>query len=164
MNAQISTIFVDRHGMRLLISFLFLLHICLSSSGQDEGKPQINCIPARDPVKLDGWLNEADWARADSIIIASMVEPVENGMPTYPTLVKILVDQKHIYIGLICFDDQPDQIVSFSKARDADLENEDHVKFILDTYRDGRNGYIFAINPFGARSMSAIGVPRSGSP
>ena len=123
----------------------------MPASGQDEGKPQIACIPAREAVRLDGWLNEADWDRADSIIIAAMVEPEENGMPTYPTVVKILVDQKNIYLGLICFDDQPDQIVSFSKARDAELENEDNIKFILDTYRDGRNGYIFAINPFAAR-------------
>ena len=134
--------------MRLLITQLLLLHFCLSASGQDEGKPKIDCIPAQEPVRMDGWLNEADWDRADSIIIASMVEPVENGMPTYPTVVKILVDQKNIYIGLICFDDQPDQIVSFSKARDAELDNEDNIKLILDTYRDGRNGYIFAINPF----------------
>lgn len=137
--------------MRLLITQLLLLHFFLSASGQDEGKPKIACIPAQEPVRLDGWLNEADWDRADSIIIVSMVEPVENGMPTYPTVVKILVDQKNIYIGLICFDDQPDQIVSFSKARDAELDNEDNIKLILDTYRDGRNGYIFAINPFGAR-------------
>ena len=151
MNSHFNTIFSGGHGMRLLITQLLLLHFSLSASGQDEGKPKIDCIPAQEPVRMDGWLNEADWDRADSIIIASMVEPVENGMPTYPTVVKILVDQKNIYIGLICFDDQPDQIVSFSKARDAELDNEDNIKLILDTYRDGRNGYIFAINPFGAR-------------
>jgi len=151
MYSRLIITFWDRHGIRLLIIFLLLLPFCLTSSGQDEGKPQIICIPAQDAIRLDGWLNEADWGRADSIIIASMVEPEENGMPTYPTVVKILVDQKNIYIGLICFDNQPDQIVSFSKARDAELENEDNIKLILDTYRDGRNGYIFAINPFGAR-------------
>jgi len=137
--------------MRLLISFIFLLFFSLSSYGQDEGRPQITCIPAQDPLRLDGWLNEADWERADSIIIAAMVEPEENGQSTYPTVVKILVDQKNIYIGLVCFDEQPDEIVAFSKARDAELENEDNIKLILDTYRDGRNGYIFSINPFGAR-------------
>ena len=59
--------------MRLLISFLLLQYFYLSAAGQDEGRPQITCIPAQDPVRLDGWLNEADWDRADSIIIAAMV-------------------------------------------------------------------------------------------
>ena len=138
-------------GKQRLFGLALLLHFCISAFSQDEGKPRIACTAVRDAIRLDGWMNEADWDRADSIIIASMVEPVENGLPTYPTVVKILVDQKNIYLGLICFDDHPDEIVSFSKARDAELENEDNVKFILDTYRDGRNGYIFAINPFGAR-------------
>ncbi len=150
MNSHFSTNF-RRHSVRLLISFLLLQYFYLSAAGQDDNRPQITCIPAQDPVKLDGWLNEADWERADSITITAMVEPEENGLSTYPTVVKILVDQKNIYIGLICFDEQPDQIVAFSKARDAELENEDNIKLILDTYRDGRNGYIFSINPFGAR-------------
>lgn len=151
MDAHFKPFIPNRQGKSLLVSIFLLIFFCLSAFGQDEGRPQILCFPVQESVRLDGWLNEDDWDRADSIIIASMVEPEENGMPTYPTVVKILVDQKNIYIGLICFDDQPDQIVSFSKARDAELENEDHIKLILDTYRDGRNGYIFAINPFGAR-------------
>ena len=64
---------------------------------------------------------------------------------------KILVTPKNIYLGIKCFDDQPDEIVAFSKARDSELENEDYIKLILDTYSNGRNGYIFAINPFAAR-------------
>ena len=151
MKAHFFTTFSGMQGMRMLIIILLLLHFYPSASGQDDGKPHIACIPAQQPVRLDGWLNEADWDRADSITSLAMVEPAENGIPAFPTIVKIPVDQKNIYIGLICLDDRPDQIVSFSKARDAELENEDHVKFIFDTYRDGRNGYIFAINPFGAR-------------
>lgn len=131
---------------------LMLLHfISLAAFSQDEKKPRISCILTERPLRLDGWMDEAEWEKADSLILTSTVEPVEKGLATYPTVVKILVDRKNIYIGLICYDSQPDQIVAFSKARDAELENEDHVKLILDTHRDGRNGYIFAINPFGAR-------------
>jgi hypothetical protein len=41
--------------------------------------------------------------------------------------------------------------VSFSKKRDPDLDNEDHVGFVIDTFLDGRSGYVFAVNPEGAR-------------
>src|SRR3990172_6916188 len=45
----------------------------------------------------------------------------------------------------------PHRITAYAKARDASLQGEDHVKLVLDTFLDGRSGYIFAINPSGAR-------------
>ena len=141
---------------RSFLILLFQLLVVYAHAQQDgkpqiNGKPLINCVLTDQVLKVDGWLDEAAWSKADSISSLTMVEPVEGGNPTFPTVVKVLVTPKNIYLGLICFDDQPDQIVSFSKARDAELENEDYIKLILDTYRDGRNGYIFAINPFAAR-------------
>ncbi|MEN8202624.1 MAG: DUF5916 domain-containing protein [Bacteroidota bacterium] len=54
-------------------------------------------------------------------------------------------------MGVICYDDQPDGIVSYSKARDRELRDEDNIKIVLDPYFDGRNGFIFSINPYAAR-------------
>jgi len=137
--------------MKKCILSLVLVLFGLQTFGQEADKPAIACTLASQAVKVDGWLDEKDWLRADSISSLGMVEPVENGKSTFPTVVKILVTPKNIYLGIICYDDQPEGIVAFSKARDSELENEDYLKVILDTYRDGRNGYIFAINPFAAR-------------
>ena len=41
--------------------------------------------------------------------------------------------------------------VAFARQRDAVLDSEDHIKIVLDTYLDGRSGYVFAVNPNGAR-------------
>ncbi len=128
-----------------------LLSFHFHAIGQEADRPTIACISAHQPIRVDGWLNEQDWSRADSITSLTMVEPVVNGSPSFQTIVKILVTSKDIYLGIKCFDNQPEEIVAFSKARDSELENEDYIKVILDTYRDGRNGYIFAINPFAAR-------------
>jgi hypothetical protein len=54
-------------------------------------------------------------------------------------------------IGVLCNDPDPSGIVSFSKARDSELDDEDHVLFVLDTFLDGRSGYVFAVNPSGTR-------------
>ena len=48
--------------------------------------------------------------------------------------------------------------MSYSKARDAEPRSEDHVKIIFDTFLGGRSGYIFAVNPSGAR-YDALGQP-----
>jgi hypothetical protein len=54
-------------------------------------------------------------------------------------------------MGIRCYDPDPSAIVSFSKARDVELDEEDHVILILDTFQDGRSGYVFAVNPDGSR-------------
>lgn len=133
----------------ILISIIILMYGRVY--GQASQRPVIVSLRVDKELKVDGWLDEVEWSRADSITSLIMVEPIENGFPTFPTLVKILLTSKNIYLGFTCFDDKPDEIVAFSKARDSDLDDEDYIKVIFDTYRDGRNGYIFAINPFGAR-------------
>ncbi len=130
---------------------LWIAILSFTAFGQAVERPTISCTVANQPLKVDGFLDEKEWMSADSISSMCMVEPVENGISTFPTVVKILVSPKNIYLGIKCFDDQPDEIVAFSKARDSELENEDYIKLILDTYSNGRNGYIFAINPFAAR-------------
>jgi hypothetical protein len=80
-----------------------------------------------------------------------MVIPRVNENTTFNSVVRIICDSKNIYLGFTCYDSNPDLITAFSKARDASLANEDYVKFVFDTYRDGRNAYIFAVNPYGSR-------------
>lgn len=137
-------------GKAVILSIL-IITFCIVASGQGEERPSVAGVEAQRNLRVDGWLSEEEWSRADSIANLTMVEPVENGTPTYPTVVKILVTPKNIFLGIKCFDDNPHEIVAFSKARDSELEDEDYLKVIFDTYGDGRNGYIFAINPYAAR-------------
>ncbi len=106
-------------------------------------------------LKLDGLLNEPFWQTANSIEDLTMVEPKENFTPSYKTTVKILANKENIIIGVICYDN-PEKITAYSKARDVELNGEDNIKFIFDTYLDKRSGYIFSVNPFGARYDAVI--------
>jgi len=137
--------------MKKTLSAFLLLFTFLILNGQEPERPSISSALSSQPIRVDGALNEEEWSLADSISSLHMVEPVAYGAPSYPTLVKVLVTPKNIYLGIICYDDEPDGITAFSKARDSELEDEDYIKVIFDTYRNGRNGYIFAINPFAAR-------------
>jgi hypothetical protein len=102
-------------------------------------------------LSVDGVLSEPVWATADSIANLITVEPDEGGLPAGQTVVKVLVSSNDIIVGVLCYDPNPRRIVSFSKARDSDLEQEDHILLIFDTFQDGRSGYVFAVNPSGAR-------------
>lgn len=102
-------------------------------------------------LHLDGRLDEAEWQGADSIANLTTIEPEEGGVPAGQTTVKILMSPNEIVFGVTCHDSNPAGIVAFAKTRDFDLELEDYVLIVLDPFQDGRSGYVFAVNPNGAR-------------
>jgi hypothetical protein len=101
--------------------------------------------------QLDGRLDEPAWQSADSIVNLVTIEPEEGGAPAGQTVVKVLANSGELVIGVLARDPNPAGIVAYSKARDAELEFEDHVVIVLDAFQDGRSGYVFAVNPNGAR-------------
>lgn len=121
------------------------------SQSSPESRVALRAAALLGDVRMDGLLSEAVWATADSIDGLTQTEPVQGGTPTGRTVVKVLANGGEIVIGIRADDPDPDRIVSYAKARDAGLSSEDHVKLVFDTFLDGRSGYIFAINPGGAR-------------
>lgn len=135
---------------RFTIFILLFFQFC-SAFSQTVTPPTVSAGFIEQSPKLDGFLDDEIWNTAGTISSFRMVEPNENDEPSFTTQVKLMMDKRNIYLGIICKDPNPENMVVFSKARDSDLNNEDYVKFVFDTYGDGRSAYIFAINAFGAR-------------
>lgn len=114
-------------------------------------RPQIRAGTLPPDLRIDGRLDEPAWAQADVIEDLTMIEPREGARASMPTRVRVLADRRFLVVGIECVDRDPSGIVSFSKTRDPDLDNEDHVGFVIDPFFDGRSGYVFAVNPEGAR-------------
>ena len=114
-------------------------------------RPSVRAHAGAPGLRLDGRLDEAAWAAADSIADLVQIEPREGAAPAGRTVVRVLVEGDALVFGIRADDPEPARIVSFARERDALLANEDHVKIVLDTYLDGRSGYVFAVNPNGAR-------------
>ena len=134
----------------LIILFLFVASAATPELGAQE-RPRAPVAATQEDIRIDGLLQEASWDRAAPVGPLTMIEPVEGQSPTAATEIRVLADSRNLYIGIRAFDDDPAGIVSYSKARDSQLRSEDHVKVILDPYLDGQSGYVFAINPGGAR-------------
>ncbi len=116
----------------------------------DDGRPVLYAGRTDNSIRLDGLLSEAAWASADSVQLVQ-VEPVEGEAASFPTTIRVLAGEDALYIGIIAWDPEPEGIVSYTRARDASLRSEDHVMLLLDTFQDGRRGYLFAVNAGGAR-------------
>ena len=102
-------------------------------------------------VRIDGVLDEGSWGRATPLGPLTMIEPMEGEPPTASTEIRVMADVRNLYVGIWAYDDNPAEIVSYSKARDSQLRSEDHIKIIVDPFQDGQSGFMFAINPAGAR-------------
>ena len=101
-------------------------------------------------IRLDGRLDEPEWADAEAIPNLTQFEPDEGVPPSGRTIVKVLASPTGVVIGFRCEQDTA-SIVSFIKARDIELDEEDHILIVLDTFGDERSGFVFAVNPAGAR-------------
>lgn len=130
---------------------LIVLLPAVAVKGELSQRPVLRVGSLNGQIRLDGVLSEPEWFQADSIANLTMVEPEEGATPSWRTCVRVLADSKALYVGVRCYDPQPHQIVAFSRNRDVNLRHEDYIALVLDTFNDGRMGYIFKVNPLGAR-------------
>ena len=133
-------------GLGLLLSGLCALAPSLSAQ---DNVPRAHAVRATEKIQIDGRLEELAWAEADVIGQIQQREPQPGQPPSEKTEVKILFDEQHLYIGVVCFDSEPAGIIGTRMVRDADLLDDDRIELLVDTYRDRRNGYYFATNPLG---------------
>jgi hypothetical protein len=113
--------------------------------------PRLAVARVTDHLAIDGRLDEADWASVLPSGDLTQVDPHEGAPASAATRVRVLASPKAIVIGLDCAQPPDTPIVSYSVGRDALLASEDHVRIVLGPFLDGRSGYVFAINPNGAR-------------
>ena len=108
-------------------------------------------------VQIDGRLDEEVWRQAVPITDFRQQDPVEGGVPSEPTEIRLLYDSQALYIGAMFYDSEPEGILAHQLERNAGLGTDDRFMWILDTFRDGRTGYFFEINPAGLMGDGLIG-------
>lgn len=119
-------------------------------------RPTIRAGALTGALTIDGALDEPAWQSAESIDRFIQTDPAEGAPATGRTTVRVLADSKTVVVGILCDEPDPSGIVSFSVRRDAALASEDHIRIVLGPFRDGRSGYVFSVNPSGARYDALI--------
>lgn len=112
----------------------------------------ITKIDTLSPPTIDGKLNDAIWKEcgewSDKFV---QVMPYERQPTPLETRVKIFYDNKNIYVGVWCYDDEPDKINRFIGNRD-DNSLGDLISVAFDTYHDYRAAPEFNINVGGNKT------------
>lgn len=132
-------------------SILLILLSVVCGWGQLADRPVMAAGTTSGTIELDGMLAEPEWENATVTDQFKTVVPEEGGIPSGRTEIRVLAHPRFLIFGIRCYDDDPSGIINFSKLRDVDLDNEDHIRLVIDPFLDGQSGIIFAVNASGAR-------------
>lgn len=138
------------HSRVLPLTLVFLGH-ALMARAQGVQAPEFRAGELGPTHSIDGRLDEPAWATAEVIDVFTQADPREGEPASARTVVRVLAGPKALIIGIDCEQPAGVGVVSFSVRRDATLTQEDHVRLVLGPFMDGRSGYVFAVNPSGAR-------------
>jgi hypothetical protein len=134
-----------KKSMRHILLYLFL---CLSSKLYSQVTP-IAITKINEPINFDGIVNESVWNNA-SLFPFYRQSPDYGKEPSEKTELRIIYDNKFLYVGAKLFQKDITKIQDYSKQRDGGGPM-DYITIVLDGYNDKTNGLVFATTPAGLR-------------
>ncbi|HEY7472293.1 MAG TPA: DUF5916 domain-containing protein [Gemmatimonadota bacterium] len=141
---------------------------------QEGTHPPVSVAALRVDVapEIDGRLDEEAWERADVATGLRQREPNEGEPASEESEVRVLFSESSLYVGVSLRDRDSAGIVARTFDRDAlarfgifgglDEVPDDAFAFVLDTYHDHRNAYLFMTNPLGNLTDALIENEGSG--
>ncbi|HUD96715.1 MAG TPA: sugar-binding protein [Woeseiaceae bacterium] len=118
------------------------------------GAKTITAVYTATPPRLDGKLDDAVWLNAAVVTDLHMVVPDEYAQPSEDSRILVLYDRQALYFAAR-FNDREAGKVTAKLLRQGDVSwGEDGFSIILDPFNQGRNGYIFDLNPNGVRNQA----------
>ena len=109
----------SRTNQRTHTAALILALLPLAASAQEEKnnealfrRPSITALRVETPPVLDGKMNAAAWAKAQVSEPLRQEQPEEGAPATEKTVFRVVYTSEALYIGVWCFDREPEKIIS----------------------------------------------------
>ena len=145
--------------MKIFVSVLSLACLLFSVQllAQTSTKPDAFAFKLKQPITLDGVLDEDIWKDAEGWNGDFMQYfPSDTSLSKLPTRVKIAFDDTNLYIAAIMENTGPRKYVTTSLRRDYRGEQNDGITFVFDTFNDGTNAFHFGVNPYGVQREALL--------
>ncbi|MDX2304513.1 MAG: DUF5916 domain-containing protein [Microscillaceae bacterium] len=136
--------------LQILLFCLFLSPAWLYSQKKNENfQYRIHRTDA--PVQIDGLANDSAWQTAELATDFFMVLPMDTSRAQVRTEVKMLYDDKNLYLLAINYEKLPGKYMVESLRRDFSFGRNDNFLLFIDTFDDQTNGFTFGANAMGAQ-------------
>ncbi|MGA1370207.1 MAG: DUF5916 domain-containing protein [Pseudomonadales bacterium] len=121
------------------------------ASGSAPAEPPVAVAQslAQEPALDGNVLDDPVWRAVTPARGFWQVQPAEGAPASERTDVYIGYTDDALLIGVVCYDEDPAGIIVSDSRRDSNLEEGDSFQVLIDTFRDGQNGFIFGTNPAG---------------
>ncbi len=97
---------------------------------------------------IDGDIGAEEWAAAGTMDGRFIqFTPAFGEASSFRTVVRYAQTESSLYFAFECFDPEMPRISAALTKRDADLERDDSVAVLLDSFLDRRSAYAFYVNP-----------------
>lgn len=122
----------------------------------DPGGKKMTATPTPAPPIVDGYVDDDVWELAEVVSDFLQREPQEGGPASEKTEVRVLYDEKAIYLAFVMYDSDPSGIIASDLRRDSRLSTDDTIAVMFDTFHDHRNGFLFRVNPLGTKYDATV--------
>jgi hypothetical protein len=89
------------------------------------------------------------WQAIPAITELWQSQPNAGAPASEATEIRVAYNEETFFVSVVAYDANPGGLVVSDARRDAPLDNTDCFMFILDTYHDGQNGFVFGTNSQG---------------
>jgi hypothetical protein len=146
-----------RDGRSILVALLLLT--TRAGAAAPEAPPrtpvEVPAVYVDEPPVIDGKLDDACWTEAARLTDFYVLD-LEAPLPEQ-TIGLICVDDQAIYVGFICKDRTPDDLVIQETRRNGNIWNDDVVELELDTANTHESAYDFRVNAGGTMAEDIPG-------
>jgi hypothetical protein len=136
-------------------AFLFASLVLASQTFAGSSNKTVRAVRTEQAPVLDGMVTDPQWQRAPAVLDFTQYDPREGALPTEQTSVRILYDDRALYVGVICYDSKPDQMVGQLTRRDRSSEAE-RFTVQIDSYHDHQTAFVFSTNVSGVQSDGVL--------
>lgn len=141
--------------MRTPITTLLLITLA-AAAAQGQIARSVRAARFPQPPVIDGRVDEEIWQLAEPIEGFIQFEP-EHGQPSpLRTVAYIGYGDEALYVAFVCYDPDPEAIAAAVIKRDGDLEDDDAVVIMLDTFNDNSNCTYFTTNVLGTQADGKV--------
>jgi hypothetical protein len=107
-----------------------------------------------DAIVIDGVMDEAVWSRAARLTGFSHFQPIDQVAAEDSTEIRVWYGPTAIYFGVRAR--EPHGEVHATLADRDRIFADDYVQFLLGTFNDGRQAFLFAVNPLGVQADGVL--------
>ena len=130
-----------------------------------EGRITLRATRLVRPLVVDGRLGDEIYQQVPPVGDFTQQEPSEGQPATEKTDIWLFFDDRNVYISSRCWESAPDKRVANEVRRDhRDIQENDNLTVVLDTFYDRRNGVYFQTNALGGLRDMQVSDERNANP